>query len=186
MGIATTEETTDMAMGGDRTADRIFDITPSESVRVRAHTPEALEVEATWGPGGSPPPRHFHPEQDERFEVLSGALHVRVGGEERVLSAGDVLDVPRGTAHQMWNPDDEPARAIWRTTPAGRTAEWFAAIHDLRRSGRVGRNGMPGPLAFGAYLTEYRDVFRLAGPRPVVTAALRALGALGRLRGYRP
>jgi hypothetical protein len=38
---------------------------------------------------------------------------------------------------------------------------------------------MPGPLAFGAYLTEYRDVFRLAGPQPVLVSALRLLGALG-------
>ena len=49
-----------------------------------------------------------------------------------------------------------------------------------------GRNGMPGPLAFGAYLTEYRDVFRLAGPQPVLSPALKLLGALGRLKGYRP
>ena len=60
------------------------------------------------------------------------------------------------------------------------------AIDRLRGSGRVGRNGMPGPLAFGAYLTEYRDVFRLAGPQPLTAPALRVLGALGRLKGYRP
>jgi hypothetical protein len=45
---------------------------------------------------------------------------------------------------------------------------------------------MPGPLAFGAYLTEYRDVFRLAGPQPLLVPLLSALGALGRLKGYRP
>jgi quercetin dioxygenase-like cupin family protein len=163
-----------------------FELTPSESVRIREHTPDVLEVEGTWGPHGSPPPKHFHPSQDERFEVLSGTLHARVDGQERQLAAGDVLDVPRGAVHQMWNPGAEPVRAIWRTSPSGRTAEWFAAIDGLRRSGRVGRDGMPGPLAFGAYLTEYRDVFRLAGPQPVVGGALRVLGVLGRLRGYRP
>jgi hypothetical protein len=45
---------------------------------------------------------------------------------------------------------------------------------------------MPGPLAFRAYLTEYRDVIRLPGPQPLVLGALRLLGMLGRLRGYRP
>jgi hypothetical protein len=85
----------------------------------------------------------------------------------------------------MWNPGDEPVRAVWRTMPAGRTAEWFAALGELQRSGRVGPNGMPGPLAFGVYLTEYRDVIRLAGPQPVVRRALGLLGAIGRLRGYR-
>lgn len=160
-------------------------LTPSESIRIREHTPEAVEVEGTWGPNGSPPPKHFHPEQDERFEVLEGVLTTRVDGEQRELRAGDVLEIPRGAVHQMWNATDEPARAIWRTSPAGRTAEWFADLDGLLRSGRVGANGMPSPLAFGVYLTEYRDVIRLAGPQPLVVGSMRALGALGRLRGYR-
>jgi quercetin dioxygenase-like cupin family protein len=163
-----------------------YRLTPSESVRITSHTSDALEVEGTWGPHGSPPPKHFHPDQYERFEVLSGTLFARVGGQEHELSAGDVLEVPRGAVHQMWNPGDEPVRAIWRTSPAGRTADWFADLSALRDSGRVRRNGMPGPLAFGAYLTEYRDVIRLAGPQPLVLGALRLLGTLGRLRGYRP
>jgi quercetin dioxygenase-like cupin family protein len=163
-----------------------FQLTPSESVRVVRHEPEALEVEGTWGPGGSPPPKHFHPTQDERFEVLEGTLSSRVGGEERELQAGDTLEIPRRTVHQMWNAGDAPVRATWITSPAGRTADWFAAIDELRGSGRVGRNGMPGPLAFGAYLTEYRDVFRLAGPQPLLIPLLAGMGVLGRLKGYRP
>jgi quercetin dioxygenase-like cupin family protein len=169
----------------DTPTDTVFELTPSESIRVRSHTPDALEVEGTWGPHGSPPPRHFHPAQDERFEVLEGVLTARVDGVERELRAGDTLDIPRGAVHQMWNAGDLPARAAWRTSPAGRTAEWFGAIDGLRRSGRVGSNGMPGPLAFGVYLTEYRDVFRLAGPQPLLRPLLAGLGALGRLKGYR-
>jgi hypothetical protein len=46
---------------------------------------------------------------------------------------------------------------------------------------------MPGPLAMGAYLTHYSDVFRLAArPQPLVRGAIALLGAVGRLRGYRP
>jgi quercetin dioxygenase-like cupin family protein len=161
-------------------------LTPHESVRITNHSPGALAVEGTWAPGGSPPPKHFHPHQSERFEVLEGTLRARVGGELHELGAGETLDVPAGAVHQMWNDGEAPARATWRTEPAGRTAEWFVELDGLRRSGRVGRDGMPGPLAFGAYLTEYGDVIRLAGPQPVVRGALRVLGAIGRLRGYRP
>jgi hypothetical protein len=75
---------------------------------------------------------------------------------------------------------------LWQTRPALRTEEWFRSIDALHREGRVGRNGMPGPLAFGALLSEYDDVFRLAGPRPLVKAAVAVLGALGRARGYKP
>jgi hypothetical protein len=87
----------------------------------------------------------------------------------------------------MWNPGDEPARAIWQTSPRGRTEEWFRALDGLQRSGRVGGNGMPGPLAMGVLLTHYRDVFRLsARPQALVRGLLAVLGALGRARGYRP
>ncbi len=161
-------------------------LTPHESVRIVSHSPEALEVEGRWAPGGSPPPKHFHPGQSERFEVLEGTLRARVDGSEHELTAGEVVEVPAGAVHQMWNEGERPARATWRTEPAGRTAEWFAELDALRRSGRIGRNGMPGPLAFGAYLTEYADVIRLAGPQPLLRGALGLLGAAGRVRGYRP
>jgi quercetin dioxygenase-like cupin family protein len=159
-------------------------LTPGEAVTILSSRPEALEVEATYSAAGKPPP-HLHPAQDERFEVLEGALTVRVAGEERELAAGERLEIPRGTAHQMWNAADAPARVRWQTSPAGRTEQWFRAIDALHREGRVARNGMPGPLAFGVLLDEYRDVFRLAvGPDALVRPLVRGLAAGGRLRGH--
>jgi quercetin dioxygenase-like cupin family protein len=162
-----------------------YSLTPHESVTVHSHRPELLEVEATYHPGGSQPPKHLHPSQAEHFEVLEGELQARVGGEQRTLRTGDTLDIPTGTPHQMWNASDGPTRVAWQTRPAGRTLEWFATLDRLRREGRVGKDGMPGPLAFGVYLTEYRDVFRLAGPDFLLRPALGLLGAIGRRRGYR-
>ncbi len=162
----------------------ILKLTPTESLEIRSSTAEALEVEATYGVGAKPPPKHFHPAQDERFEVLAGTIQVRVEGEERPLAAGEEIEIPRGAVHQIWNPTSEPARVLWRTSPGGRTAQWFRAIDRLHREGRVGRNGMPGPLAFAVMLSEYRDVFRLAGPDWVLRPALAGLALLGRARGY--
>ncbi len=159
-------------------------LTPTESVEIRSSTEEALEVEATYGTGAKPPPRHFHPSQDERFEVLSGSIRVRVDGDERPLAAGEEIEIPRGAEHQIWNPSSEPARVLWRTSPGGRTEQWFRAIDRLHREGRVGGNGMPGPLAFAVLLTEYRDVFRLAGPDWLLRPAFAALAPIGRARGY--
>lgn len=164
---------------------RTLKITPTESVTPRRSTPELFEVEATYSPASKEPPRHYHPNQDEHFEVLAGTLAVRAGEVERTLAAGETIDIPRWTVHQMWNPGSEPARVLWQTRPAGRTEQWFEAIDRLHREGRVGRNGMPGPLAFAALLTEFDDVFRLAaGPEPLVRGALAALAPLGRMRGY--
>jgi hypothetical protein len=145
-----------------------------------------LEVEGRWRPGGKPPPAHYHPEQDEHFEVLDGTLTVRLDGEERDLGMGETLDIPRRTSHQVWNRGDVDTSAIWQTRPALRTEDWFRSIDRLFREGRVGKNDMPGPLAFGVYLTEYRDVFRLSSPPDVVARPLLAvLGLIGRARGYR-
>jgi quercetin dioxygenase-like cupin family protein len=150
-----------------------------ERVRVLRETPQELELEASWDPGGSRPPAHLHPAQDEHFEVLAGQLTAIVGGAQRVLARGERLDIPRGTPHAMWNSGGERAFASWRTRPAGRTAEWFRRIDRL---GEGGRRTPPLP-AMAAALTSFGDVFRLAvGPRPLwpaVRAALRvvALGA---------
>jgi mannose-6-phosphate isomerase-like protein (cupin superfamily) len=162
-------------------------LTPQETVTVRKSSSGLLEVEGIWAPEGRPPPGHYHPAQDERFEVLEGVLTARVDGMERDLGDGDILDIPRGTHHQIWNRSTELTRAIWQTRPALRTEQWFRSIDALIREGRVRRNGMPGPLAFGVYLTEFRDVFRLGtGPDALTRPLLAALGVVGRARGYKP
>jgi mannose-6-phosphate isomerase-like protein (cupin superfamily) len=167
------------------TADRTLRITPGESVTVRRSDDDLLEIVGEWAPSGNPPPKHYHPSQSEHFEVLEGTLRTRVDGVERDLRAGETLDIPPRAVHQMWNPGSELSRALWQTRPRGRTEQWFTDIDALYREGRVGKNGPPGPLAFGVLLTEYRDVFRLAVPaEPVVRAGLSALAVVGRARGY--
>jgi quercetin dioxygenase-like cupin family protein len=159
-------------------------LTPHESVTVRSNTPEALEVEVVLGPG-KPPPPHFHPAQDEHFRVLEGQLRGRVEGRKWLLNPGDTLNVESHEVHQMWNPGPGETRAVWRTTPGGRTLEWFSAIDALHRQGRVGRRGLPTPPAIAVLLRKYRDVIRPAvKPRPLVHVALVPLALVGRLRGY--
>jgi hypothetical protein len=85
-------------------------LTPSESVTIVSSAPEALVVEATYGPGGKPPPRHYHPAQDEHFEVVEGRMMFRLGSVERELAAGESIDIPEGVSHQVWNPNDAPRR----------------------------------------------------------------------------
>jgi mannose-6-phosphate isomerase-like protein (cupin superfamily) len=132
---------------------------PHDSLEIHSSTPEALEVEASYRPGGSPPPAHFHPAQDEHFGVLAGAMRVRVDGEESELATGAEIEIGRGQVHQMWNPGPEPARVRWVTTPAGRTEEWFRVLDGLFREG--GDIAAGREVDFAALLEEYGDVFRL-------------------------
>jgi len=155
-----------------------YRLTESETLTVSVRTPELFEVEGVWGPGGSAPPSHLHPAQDERFEVLEGALRVRLDGAERDLAAGEVLEIPRGTVHAMWNPGGVPARARWQTRPALRTEEWFATVDRAQRAGPRGRIGLLGALP------RFRDVFVLkAGPEPIVYGVLTVLSPVTRLLG---
>lgn len=155
----------------------IYRLTPSEQVAVVSRSAEALVVEATYGGQGNPPPAHVHPAQDERFEMLEGRLSVRLGrAPVRELTAGEVLEIPRGTAHRMWNARSEPARVRWETRPAGRTEQWWAALDGARRDGER----MPPLPTLAALLTEYRDVFRLGAPQVIMRPLLRALALLDR------
>ena len=129
-------------------------IAPSTTLRVVAHSEEALEFEAHYGAGGSPPPPHLHPAQDERFEVISGAMRTRIAGEEATLAQGEVLQIPRATVHQMWNDGDAPAVLRWVTTPPGRTLEWFREIAALQ----AGSEPLGDPATL---LDRYADTFRL-------------------------
>lgn len=119
-------------------------LTSSESVTITSSSEEMLEVEGRYGPGGKPPPAHYHPAQDEHFEVLEGALKVRVEGEERDLRHGETIDIPRETKHQMWNPNDQPARVLWQTRPAGRTEQWFRSIDRLHQGAGSARTACRG------------------------------------------
>jgi len=153
-------------------------LTRSESVTVVDSTPERLLVEATYGPGGKPPPKHLHPAQDERVEIIEGTLRFRLGSVERDLEAGGEIQIPRGVAHQVWNPHDHDAKVAWETVPALRTEQWFRSVDRVVR--QAGEKD-PSPLAFAALLSEYRDVFRLAvGPDLLVGPAIKLLGAIGR------
>ena len=134
-------------------------------------------------PHGSAPPPHFHPAQDESFEVLEGELSAVVDGVERILRPGDTLSVPRGAVHKMWNSSDGLTRAVWQTRPAGRTLE-LEGDRRPRPAPPAGPGRISSPTRLAALLNEYDDVIRLAaGPKPLVGAVLSGLAAVGRRQG---
>ena len=164
-----------MARDAEADPERVGDVVES--------TPEALVVEATYGPGGKPPPKHFHPHQDERFRVLEGTLSFRLGGD-RARARGR-----RGDRHSAGGRPSglEPARRAGEGDLGDarrrlRTEQWFRAVDAVVREAG---DKTPSPLAFATLLSEYRDCFRLAvGPDPLVGPVIKALGAVGRLRGH--
>ena len=123
--------------------------TTGEDSQGRVH-----EMRATYRPDSALPIAHLHPNQSEHFTVLEGEMWCRVDGVERTLRAGDTLDVPAGSVHQMRNPGAVDAVVTWQTRPALRTGEFHQQIARARRTGDI--------TAVLDVVSEYADVFVVA------------------------
>jgi quercetin dioxygenase-like cupin family protein len=146
---------------------------------------ELLEVEVTYPPQSERPSVHYHPHQEERFEVFSGVIRAQIGEEAHEFQAGDQFVVPAGQPHWMHNASDEPARVNWQTRPALRTEVFFETVWNMRRDGKFGPQG-PNLLQAVVIGQEYSEEFRLLRPAYGLQRAIFAvLVPLGRLLGYR-
>ena len=87
-------------------------------------------VEHPIAPRALAAPMHTHEHEDEYTFVLAGRVGVRIGDEERVAMAGDLVFKPRGVPHAFWNAGDGPARVLELISPAG-FEEYFAEIAPL-------------------------------------------------------
>ncbi|GAB3823759.1 cupin domain-containing protein [Hymenobacter jeollabukensis] len=142
----------------------------------------ALVLQSSWRGQGSEPAPHYHPAQEELFEVLQGQLTVRLDGELRHLRAGEQLRIRPGQVHSMWNEVDERATARWTTRPALRTEDLLETVFSLAQAGLVKADGAPGLLQAAVLLPAYDQEFRLARPprwvQRVVFGLLRPLARL--------
>jgi quercetin dioxygenase-like cupin family protein len=147
---------------------------------------ELLRLDFFVAPGGFLGNEHLHPGQEERIEVLSGTLRCRIGGRERNVGAGEVIAVPPGTPHTLWNESQEEAHALVEYRPALRMETLFETLFGLGRDGKTDEEGSPRLLQGAVILEEYEDEYRLVRPpRPVQKALLAVLAPIGRLLGYR-
>jgi quercetin dioxygenase-like cupin family protein len=139
-----------------------------------------LEVFIRAGAPGTP--EMVHPLQDESFEVLSGSLDFRIGGQERRLEAGESLLIPKGTPHKWWNGSDEEAHALVELRPALRSEELFANIYGLLNE----KGTVPNPLQMAVLFNEHWDEGHLSKPPLLVQKVMfGVLAPVGRLLGYK-
>jgi mannose-6-phosphate isomerase-like protein (cupin superfamily) len=128
---------------------------------------ELVEVRAHYPPAGRHPPAHWHPGQEERFEIVSGSLLAMLDGEERTLEAGESLVVSPGVVHAMHNPGPEPTETVWQTRPALRTEELFEALSKL--------SPKPGLRERARLAHEFEQELRVPKPPLVLIRAIAAL-----------
>jgi quercetin dioxygenase-like cupin family protein/uncharacterized membrane protein len=177
----------DMSQAGDELSNTL-----AEKQRIILRTTAAetggalLEMEAYYKPGGHYPPEHYHPLQDEHFEVLKGQIDVCVDGVEHTYAAGEAFAIPRCTAHTFRNGGAEEAAVLWQVRPALRTQQFYETLWGLAADGKTNTAGIPHLLQLAVLLQEYAAEFVLTSPpRALQPVLFGALAVVGRLRGYR-
>ncbi len=72
----------------------------------------------TLFPPGTFVPPHVHPNQDEFIRVLEGEFDLWLDGAESKAAGGDLIRLPRGGAHGIFNKSNGPVRALFWVAPA--------------------------------------------------------------------
>jgi quercetin dioxygenase-like cupin family protein len=155
-----------------------------EYVRIVDDSPEHGVGEMLAVPGGAVAGPHFHPSQDEHFEVISGTMGYRLGDERAELGPGESAIVPAGVVHDWWNAGDDNLHARVTVSPTGSFIAMIGAVWGLGVLGRTNGKGMPG-LLDAALLAEAfgKEIVFERPPRVVQQALARTVAPIARRRG---
>lgn len=108
-----------------------FDTMPGEQMAIRISSHQLggaiASVEARV-PVLSGPPKHYHNEREEIFEILEGTFRFQVGDEEFDATSGTSVVVPRGVTHTWANVGFEMGRILFTFAPGGSIDEFFPLI----------------------------------------------------------
>jgi len=131
-----------------------------------------------------PGPRHVHPHQEERFEVVEGTMRFTMGRRRILAGPGETVVVPAGVAHDFANAGDRHALVRVEVRPALQMERLFETAVALADEGRTMLGGVPKPLELALFVREFGDEVRAAGaPWWLQRLALAPLAWLANRRG---
>lgn len=146
---------------------------------------ELLEMKAVYPAHSDRPPFHYHPYQEEHFQVLKGKFRTKIGDVEYTYETGEQFDVPINTPHWMYNVSDEEGCLLWQVRPAMKTQAFLETMWGLEADGKFNAKGTPKLLQLAVILREYSNEFRAASPPYWVQRVLFGLlSPIGKLFGY--
>jgi quercetin dioxygenase-like cupin family protein len=144
-----------------------------------------LEMESSFAPHSSEPVPHFHPIQNEVFDVLEGSISVRINGKVKVIKKGEQLQVPANTIHSMWNHTGDRAHVNWKVQPALNTESFFETAMGLATEKKINKKGMPSILQTALMVRKFSNEFRLAKPGKIIQKILfSSLTPIAKLAGF--
>jgi 5-methylphenazine-1-carboxylate 1-monooxygenase len=82
-------------------------------------------------PAGTFVPPHIHPTQDELVHLLDGELVIVLDGEEATAGPEDLVRLPMGQPHGIFNRSDATATCLFAVAPTRKLFDLFEAIHGL-------------------------------------------------------
>ena len=82
-------------------------------------------------PDGTFVPPHIHPTQDEFVYVLSGRYDLWLDGKDFTAKAGDLVRMPRGIPHGIFNKSGATATSLFWVTPTRSLKTLFDRIHQV-------------------------------------------------------
>jgi len=137
-------------------------------------------------PGPSAFAEHVQLNQEERFEIVSGAAHYRLDGQERTAGPSEVVVIPPGAYHvNCWT--EGPAELHLRHSfrPALNVDEFFETLFALARLGKTNAKGEVNLLQLAVIGRAIESQTFGAGiPIALQRLSLPVLAGLGRLLGY--
>lgn len=110
------------------TLGQMIQLKPSESFEGGT----VLLLPKTFGPA-----IHFHPGQDEIFQVLQGELEVLKGKKWHTLKAGEKLFIPKRTPHTFRNATSEEVVFDFAVTPKIGLTYLLLTMDELVKAGKI-------------------------------------------------
>ncbi|MEM1201561.1 MAG: cupin domain-containing protein [Pseudomonadota bacterium] len=101
-------------------------------------TESSFSWHATFPPGTFVPP-HVHPDQDEFIYMLNGRFDLFLDGADASATNGDLIRLPRGIAHGIFNKSDHDVECIFWVSPTQKLWDLFHKIHNVPDPGEVVR-----------------------------------------------
>jgi len=153
--------------------------------RADANGGALLVWELFLAPGGRVPGPHAHPEQEERFTVLGGAMRFRMRGRAVILTAGQTLAVPAGTVHSFANAGPGPARVAVETRPALEMQALLETAAAMARDQHAAGRMLPRLVDLALFMRDFeREVRAPYLPAALVRPVMRGLARLASARGW--
>src|SRR3954464_9322513 len=145
----------------------------------------SLESELHVRPGGAVVGEHIHHTIDERFTVVSGTIGYKLDGREGTATAGDIVEIPRGSWHDWWNAGDDELVARVYVSDGRRFIQMIENLFGLAADGHTNAKGLPGPLQLAMFATEFSDVLTMKRPPAAIQKLVFGiLVPIAKARGY--